>query len=36
MLNDIEQRIEQLQIGHADVAPLAGQALCNALKLALG
>ena len=36
MLNDIEQRIEQLQIADADVAPLAWQALCNALKLVLG
>jgi hypothetical protein len=36
MLNHIQQRIKQLQIGDADVAALAGQAISNALKLALG
>jgi hypothetical protein len=36
MLNHIQQRVEQMQIGHADVAALAWQAISNALKLALG
>jgi len=36
MLHHIEQRIEQLQIGHADVPALTWQAIGNALKLALG
>ena len=36
MLNDIQQRVEQFQIGHADVASLAWQAIGNPLKLALG
>jgi len=36
MFDHIKQRVEQLQIGHPDVAALAGQAIGNALKLALG
>ncbi len=36
MLNHIQQRIEQLQIGHPNVATLAWQAIGNALKLVLG
>ena len=36
ILHDIQQRVEQLQIGDVDVAALAWQAVSNALKLALG
>ena len=36
MLNHIQQRVEPLQIGHADVAALARQAIGDALKLVLG
>ncbi len=36
MLNNIQQRVEQYQIGHANVAALAWQAIGNTLKLALG
>jgi hypothetical protein len=35
MFNDIQQRVEQLQIGHPDIAALAWKAIRNALKLAL-
>jgi hypothetical protein len=36
ILNYVQQRVKQLQIGDADVAALAWQAICNALKLSLG
>ena len=36
MLHHIQQGVKQLQIGDADVAALAWQAISNALKLALG
>ena len=36
ILNDIEQGVEQLQIGYVHVAALAWKAISNALKLALG
>ena len=36
MLDHVQQRIEQLQIGHPDVATLARQAIGNPLKLAFG
>jgi len=36
MLDNIQQRVKQLQIGDADVAALAWQAISNALKLVLG
>jgi len=36
MLHDVQQRVEQLQIGHANVASLAWQAISNLLKLVLG
>ena len=36
MLDNIQQRVKQLQIGDADIAPLAWQTISNALKLALG
>ena len=36
MLNNIQQRVEKYQIGHANIAALAWQAISNALKLVLG
>jgi hypothetical protein len=36
MLNNTQQRVEQLQIGCFDVAALPWQTISNALKLTLG